>query len=167
MNPLIVTAAFDAGTRARLDGLRERWFPPERNQLAAHVTLFHALPGDALDQLVTLLGRVCARDAPAAEVTEVRSLGRGAALVVSSPELGEVRAEVAAEFAGRLSRQDGQGFRAHVTVQNFVTPDVAWATLATLSQGFEPWPLGVTGLAVHRYLGGPWELLTEVPFTPR
>lgn len=164
MRPLIVTAAFGAADQAGLDRLRERWFPPERNQLAAHLTLFHALPGDVLDELTAALERVCERGAPAAEVTGVRSLGRGAALVVASPGLARVRADLATGFGGRLTPQDGQGFRPHVTVQNFVTPEVARATVAELSHGFAPWPLEVSGLAVHRYLGGPWELLREHPF---
>ena len=50
--PLVLTAALDDETFDWLDGLRRRHFPPERNHLAAHLTLFHALPVDQL-------GRVC------------------------------------------------------------------------------------------------------------
>jgi hypothetical protein len=140
VSALIVSATFGAGTQAALDRMRAQWFPPERNQLAAHLTLFHALPADALAEVTAALERVCARPAPAAEVSGVRSLGRGTALVVASPGLVRAREEVAAGFAGRLTRQ------------------------AELSAGFVPWALDVTGLAVHRYLGGPWELLAEVGF---
>lgn len=164
MSALIVAAAFGAAAQAALDRLRGQWFPPERNQLAAHLTLFHALPADALDEVVAGFDRVCARPAPAAAVSGVRSLGRGAALVVDSPGLVGVRAELAAGFAGRLTRQDAHGFRPHVTVQNFVAPEVARATVAELSAGFVPWSLEVTGLAVHRYLGGPWELVGRADF---
>lgn len=165
MRPLIVTATFDVATQASFDRLRERWFPPERNQLAAHLTLFHALPGEALDDVCAALDRACAGAAPRAEVSGVRSLGRGAALVLDSPGLVRVRAGLAAEFADRLTRQDGQGFRPHVTVQNFVTPEVARATVEELGRDLVPWTVQVSGLAVHRYLGGPWELLRESRFT--
>jgi 2'-5' RNA ligase len=164
VSALIVSATFGAGTQSALDRMRAQWFPPERNQLAAHLTLFHALPADALAEVTAALERVCARPAPTAEVSGVRSLGRGTALVVASPGLVRAREEVAAGFAGRLTRQDAHGFRPHVTVQNFVAPEVARATVAELSAGFVPWALDVTGLAVHRYLGGPWELLAEVGF---
>ena len=33
------------------------------------------------------------------------------------------------------------------------------ADLPTLEQGFEPRPLRISGLGLHRYLGGPWEPL--------
>lgn len=168
MRPLIVAATFDAATQDSLDALRRRLFPPERNRLAAHLTLFHALPGDAAGEVLDAVRRACGRPAPAASITGVRSLGRGAALVVDSPELARVRAALAAAFAGRLTRQDAQGFRAHVTVQNFVDPAVARATVADLSADFPPGrparPATITGLAVHHYDGGPWELLEEVPF---
>jgi 2'-5' RNA ligase len=162
VNPLIVGAVFDPESQAALDRLRDRYFPVERNQLPAHLTLFHALPGDAIDEVVAAL-RAAVGPPVEARVTGVRSLGRGAALTVDSPELARIRARVAAVFAGRLTRQDAQGFRPHVTVQNFVDPAVARATVAELSVGGTSSSLGVVGLAVHRYLGGPWELLDTVP----
>ncbi len=100
VNPFIVAAEVDEPTQDALDRLRRRHFPPERNRLAAHLTLFHALPGDALGDVLDAVRRACARPAPTAEVTGVRSLGRGAALVVASPGLVAARAAVAADFAG-------------------------------------------------------------------
>ena len=44
---LIVTAEMGAEEFAWLDSLRRRHFPPERNQLPAHLTMFHALPPSA------------------------------------------------------------------------------------------------------------------------
>ena len=41
---LIVTAAMGAEDFAWLDRQRRAYFPPERNQLSAHLTMFHALP---------------------------------------------------------------------------------------------------------------------------
>ena len=51
MQPLIVTLTLDAPARERFDALRRRHFPPERNHLAAHLTLFHALPGELEQQV--------------------------------------------------------------------------------------------------------------------
>lgn len=163
--PLIVAAVVDAATQRELNSLRQRYFPPERNHLEDHLTLFHALPGDAVGEVLDVVGAACDRPAPSASITGVRSLGRGAALVVDSTELTEVRTQVATAFAGRLTRQDAQGFRAHVTVQNFVDPSVARATVADLTAALVPRHFTITGLAVHRYAGGPWELLESIPFS--
>ena len=40
VDPLIVTAQLDARAAAALGALRRRHFPPGRNDLAAHLTLF-------------------------------------------------------------------------------------------------------------------------------
>ena len=58
-----------------------------------------------------------------------------------------------------LTRQDGQPFRPHVTVQNKVTTEVARATLDRLHAGFEPSTARAVGLVLWRYDGGPWTLL--------
>ena len=42
--PIIVSALFGAADFAWLDDLRKAHFPAEKNQLAAHLTLFHHLP---------------------------------------------------------------------------------------------------------------------------
>ena len=48
--PLIVTA--ELGTDfGWLEDLRQRHFPPERNQLRAHLTMFHAIPPSAEAEL--------------------------------------------------------------------------------------------------------------------
>ncbi|WP_432542239.1 2'-5' RNA ligase family protein [Kineococcus sp. SYSU DK002] len=162
--PLIVSAVVDGPTQTGWDALRREFFPPERNQLAAHLTVFHALPGDAAGEVCDAVRDACRRPAPHGEVVSVRSLGRGAALVVECPGLGEARARIARALAGRLTRQDEQGFRPHVTVQNFVDPATARATVADLTAGFAPRAFTVTGLAVFRYRGGPWEPFEEFAF---
>jgi len=162
--PLVLTLVLGPDDQERLDALRRSHFPPERNQLQAHVTMFHALPGEHLPAVRDAVAQVCRRSPFAVPVTGVRSLGRGTALTLAAPELTQVRAELAREFSPWLTRQDAQRFNAHVTVQNFVTPDAARSLVARLSQSFQPWAARATGVAVHRYLGGPWELLDEVAF---
>ncbi|HVL29354.1 MAG TPA: 2'-5' RNA ligase family protein, partial [Sphingomicrobium sp.] len=48
--PLIVTAELAAPDLARLDGLRRLYYPPERNRLPAHLTMFRALPPSLEDE---------------------------------------------------------------------------------------------------------------------
>ena len=59
--PLILTLRLDPESQARFDALRRAHFPPERNLLGAHVTLFHALPAAAADVVRTEITEVARR----------------------------------------------------------------------------------------------------------
>ena len=163
--PLIVSALFGAEDFAWLDGLRRAHFPPERNQLAAHLTLFHHLPPSVEAELRGRLAAVAREQtSPAAEATALMNLGRGVAILISSPALVAIRAELAEAFAGLLIPQDAAGWRPHVTVQNKVAPGTARDLLTELGRDWRPRPIGIAGLAVWRYRGGPWELVSRHPF---
>ncbi|RBY85350.1 2'-5' RNA ligase family protein [Blastococcus sp. TF02A-26] len=164
--PLIVTLLLDEEAQQRFDRLREAHFPPERNHLAAHVTLFHALPGEELATVDADLAAAADRPPFPVQVTGVRSLGRGVAYTLASAELAELRAGLAAAWAPWLTPQDRQRHAPHVTVQNKVDPAVARALHADLSAGFVPEVVPARGLGLWRYLGGPWEPVAEHPFRP-
>ncbi len=160
--PLILTLGLDDEAQARFDALRRRHFPPERNHLAAHVTLFHALPDTVAvrDDV-----RAAADRAPfPVAVTGLRSLGRGVAYVLEAPDLTALRRDLAYGWEHLLTPQDRQRHAPHVTVQNKVAPEQAGALLAELRAGFSPYEVAATGLALWRYLGGPWEPVGRVPF---
>ncbi|KTE16731.1 2'-5' RNA ligase family protein [Sphingopyxis sp. H115] len=147
-----------AADQRLFDALRSAHFPPDRNHLAAHITLFHQLPPSGLDELERLVRSIAAdTPPPAAMLREVYSLGRGVAFRVESPELLAIRDRIADRFAGMLTAQDRGTPRLHVTVQNKVPPAEARALLAELASGFRPRPLAIVGLAAHHYRGGPWE----------
>ena len=162
--PLILTLKLDAESFARLDALRRAHFPAAINHLRAHLTLFHHLPGDRLGEVCDGLAAAAGRAPFALGFPGVRSLGRGVAVEVASPELTRLRAELAARFRAHLTPQDAQGFRAHVTVQNKVAPDDARALKAELEAGWAPWEGRAEGLLLHRYRGGPWAFEAEHPF---
>ena len=85
-DPLILTLMLDADTQAWLDALRRAHFPPERNLVPAHVTLFHALPGAELDSVLAAISEECRGAAPIeARIGPPRFLGRGVALAVAAP----------------------------------------------------------------------------------
>ena len=78
--PIIVTALLGAADQAFFDAQRRAFFPPERNQLAAHLTMFHHLPPGSAGELRHRLGQETRGvPAPMARVTGVFSLGRGVA----------------------------------------------------------------------------------------
>ena len=162
--PLIVTAALGPDDFAWLDGERRRFFPPERNQLDAHLTMFHALPPSLEAEVRTFLKTQCKRSRPAATIAGLINLGRGAAYRVSSPDLDSIREAIADHFHGSLTVQDAAGWRAHVTVQNKMTSLEARDLFDQLTKDFRPRSLAIHGLALHRYLGGPWEMLGQWAF---
>ena len=161
---LIVTADFTPPDHAFLDAERREHFPPERNLLAAHLTMFHALPPSVESEVHRRLAEAADRPQPWATLAGLRSLGSGVAYVVQSEELEAIRADLADAFKGCLTAQDGQGWRPHVTIQNKVTSAVARDLLIAKQQHFVPRPLGLKGLALHLYLGGPWETLKRWSF---
>jgi hypothetical protein len=144
--------------QAWANDLRARHFPPERNFLNAHITLFHHLPPGHLPEIKSRLATLTAEcPPPAAQLSEVMLLGRGVAFRINSPELMAIRDELADAFCGLLVMQDSARPRLHITVQNKVEPVVAKTLAATLSATFRPRPLAICGIAAHFYKGGPWE----------
>ena len=152
-----MTAHLDAVSFAALDALRRRHFPAKLNKIPAHVSLFHQLPGAELGSVRATLAEVCeGTTAFAMDPLELRFLGRGVAIAYQARELTRLHGQLAMVWAGWLSAQDRQSFRAHVTVQNKVEPKVARALLETLRDELEPPTCRVEGLDLWRYLGGPW-----------
>ena len=160
--PLVITLALDDASQERLEELRRRHFPPERNVVPAHVSLFHAVPED--DDALDVVRTACRRSPFDVAVTGVRSLGRGTALTVAAAELDALHADLRRQWLDVLTAQDRQPFRPHVTVQNKVAPDAARALQAQLSAAFTPWSARAVGVDVWRYAGGPWEPVAQVPF---
>jgi len=163
MTALIVTADFAPADFAWLDALRRRHFPPERNQLPVHLTMFHALPPSAEAEIRRELGRHAASHEPRATLAGLMNLGTGVAFRIVSDDLEAIRAELADHCHGLLSAQDN-GWRPHVTIQNKVQPSIARNLLVELEKDFRPRPLVISALALHRYAGGPWEAIARYPF---
>jgi hypothetical protein len=164
--PVIVAAEFGPADFAWLDRLRRTHFPIERNQLPAHLTLFHHLPPSLLPELDTrLTSEMRAMQRPEASIGEPMPLGRGVALRVRCEALEALRARLADAFAGMLTPQDDAGWRPHVTIQNKVEPAEARRLHTQLAEDFRhPRPLFLAGVATHYYRGGPWELVARYRF---
>ncbi|HVG38517.1 MAG TPA: 2'-5' RNA ligase family protein [Pyrinomonadaceae bacterium] len=166
LRPFVLTLLLDAASFATLDDLRRQYFPPERNFLPAHVTLFHALPAEREDVFRESLRDVCAqtRTLPL-RFPGWRFLGKGVAVEIDSPELLAVRAELSESWGAWLGAQDRQKYRPHATVQNKVEPEKARALYEQLTGGWRGLTGRGEGLLLWRYLGGPWELIEEIKFT--
>ncbi|WP_271298831.1 2'-5' RNA ligase family protein [Sphingomonas sp. CV7422] len=163
--PIIVTALFGRQDQGWFDAQRAAHFPPERNQLSAHLTMFHHLPPSAEAEIKhRLSGLTRGVAAPVARVGGLISLGRGVAYRIESPELVAIRRELADAFSGLLTPQDAGGWRPHVTIQNKVQPNIAKLLLAALSRDFVAREVEIAGLATWWYRGGPWEALSRHMF---
>lgn len=167
MSALIVIAELARPDHAWLDDLRRRYFPAERNQLPAHLTIFHALPPSAERELRSRLSDLAGQAAPQAQIAGLMNLGGGVAYRVVSDDLDRIRGQLAESLHGLLSAQDCGGWRPHITIQNKVAPRQARELQVELEAGFRPRPLAISGLGLHRYLGGPWEELAVYSFRGR
>lgn len=163
-----MTATMGPADQAWANAVRRAHFPPERNVLDAHITLFHHLPGAYEVEAVARVKALVAEFAsPEARLSEVMSLGRGVAYRIHSPGLLTIREMMADGLHGLLTAQDQGRPRLHITVQNKVEPAAAKALFQQLTANFQPRPLMITGLALHRYLGGPWAPMGDWRFRGR
>ena len=162
--PLIVTAQLPRDMFAWADGLRRAHFPPERNKIRAHVTLFNALPPSVEDEVRRLLARHSTAPPPSARIVAIMPLGGGTAFAIESAALSAIHADLVEAFHGVLTAQDGGRRKFHVTVQNKVSGAQAKALQAELARDFQPRGFAFTALELHRYRGGPWEAAGSWPF---
>lgn len=160
----VLTLTLDDAAQEHFEALRQQWFPPERNQIPAHLTLFHMLP-DA-EETAAALDKIARETRPfSMVVNELRSLGRGVAYFLDSHEAKSLHRNLSGVFAEHLSTQDRHGFRPHVVVQNKVDSRQARETLAILSADFAPWRCEAVGMDLWFYQGGPWLHLQRFAFT--
>ena len=163
--PLILTLTLDDANQAFFDEQRRRYFPPSRNYLGAHLTLFHALPGAEETAIAEHLGAVAAAEPPLTlDVAAVKFMGRGVMYSLDCPPLVALHRRLQQHWRPWLSPQDQQGLHPHITVQNKVDPAEARALHAQLAAGFEPFEALGTGLALWAYRGGPWEARQQWAF---
>lgn len=161
---LIVTAEIAQRDFSWLEGLRRAHYPPDRNQVSAHLTMFHALPPSAEPEVRSRLSDLAKGPPPLTTIEGLMNLGGGVAFRVVSPDLDRIREELAEELHGLLGAQDSAGWRPHITIQNKVPPKAARELLDSLQREFVPRPLAISALALHRYLDGPWEAVARYSF---
>ena len=167
-DPLIVTLELDGRSFSLLDGLRQRYFAPERNLVPAHVTLFHQLPGQDEPAISRALEDCCRAQASFYVLASgLRKLGNGVAFELSSPTLTEIRDTLAIQWGPWLQPQDRQRYRPHVTIQNKVSAARAQALHDRLAATFVPIQIEARGILLWRYKGGPWDLCGRFPLDER
>jgi 2'-5' RNA ligase len=163
--PLIVTLKFDDKSFEFFDRLRRIHFPPERNFLSAHITLFHHLPGAELKKIETHLIEICAnfRNFPL-RFTDWRFLGRGVAINIDAAQLISLHRMLSKNWNDWLTAQDRQKFQPHITVQNKVSPGEAKELHKNLFADWQQREGEATGLRLWHYLGREWKLERDFLF---
>ena len=163
--PLILSLMLDDAAQTYFNALRRQHFPARINYLAAHLTLFHHLPGAELDAVSAQLHSLCRAQPPLPlAVTGLRSLGRGVAFTLENEELRALHHRLQQGFAPWLTPQDQQRLQPHVTIQNKVEPAEARQLLTDLQTDFAPFEAVGTGLHLWAYRQGPWESVAVFPF---
>ncbi|MBW4622956.1 MAG: 2'-5' RNA ligase family protein [Cyanosarcina radialis HA8281-LM2] len=165
--PLILTLKLDRETFIYFDRLRQKYFPTEKNFLPAHVTLFHALPGEEASEIQQRLQDYCSRTSIfTLTFPKLRFLGRGVAVEIDSPPLTQLRQHLAKSWHDWLSHQDRQGYRPHITITNKTTAERSRQLYEQMTNDWQAFEGYGEGLLLWYYLGGPWKLLDEFVFRP-
>ncbi|NWG91760.1 MAG: 2'-5' RNA ligase family protein [Parvularculaceae bacterium] len=162
---IILTLQFDEASDALFQDLRRRHYPPGRNRVGAHLTLFHALPSVKENAIIREAARLAKSTPPfPVRVEGPMRLGRGVALRIEGGRLADLRQALAAKFSDHLTGQDREEFRPHVTIQNKVAPHVAAALQDHLAQTLPPFLAMAEGFQLWRCGDGKWTPLAAVPF---
>jgi hypothetical protein len=162
--PLLITAELPHDVFAWADALRRAHYPPERNRLGAHVTLFHALPPSAEPEVRRLLAELSRLPPPEARISGLMDLGRGTAFALESHGMEALHAELAERLHGLLQQKDARPLRLHITVQNKVTRAEARALQADLLRSLKPRNFRFRGFGLYGWTGDLWRLLQVFPF---
>lgn len=162
--PLLVTADLPGEIFKWADGLRRAHFPPERNKLKAHVTLFHALPPSVEDELRELLGGLARQAPPAARIKGLMKLDGGTALAVESPGMANLHAEIQHHMRGLTILKDSGPLRLHITIHNKVSAKEARALQAQLEAVLKPREFRFRGFELFAFREGFWQSIRAYPF---
>lgn len=151
-----------------MNDLRKQYFPPKRNFLEAHVTLFHALPAEHEDEIKQLLSQLAA-NTPIFDIVYDKPmlLGKGVALDAEKSKIGGLHRKMQHIWQPWLTPQDSQRLRQHVTIQNKVEPEEAKKLYEELKQTWQALHCKATGFELYRYVAPRWQFMQQFKFQPQ
>lgn len=162
--PLLVTAELPPDLLGWADAMRRAHYPPERNRLRAHVTLFHMIPPSAEGELFEILVKLGRRPPPPARIDGLMKLQQGTALAVKSPAMTEMYADISYSLHGLLAKQNVNPARLHITIQNKVSATAARSLHAQLAPAIKPVEFRFYGFGVYAWEEGLWREIRKIPF---
>lgn len=161
---LLIVAELPPEVFAWAGALRRLHYPPDRNRLGAHVTLFHGLPPSARSEVVALLRELACGLAPEAAIGGLMDLGDGTAFVVASPAMLDMHATMASRLHGLVQQKDARPPRLHITVQAKVAAAQARALQRKLKDEPVPPAFRFRGLGLYGWSGDLWRQMCLYPF---
>lgn len=164
-NVYVLTLLTDKEHHAKMTKLRDQYFPKKINKLAAHLTLFHALPGSKLEDAI-----IPTLEKTAAETSEFRihaatpfRMKKGIAISIPKHEgaqqCQDIHKRLQSEWLPQkfLSEQDAGGCRVHYTICNKVDDEaVVDQYFQEVRRSFKGGWGQVIGLGLWRYARGFW-----------
>lgn len=162
--PLLIVAELPPDVFAWAEGLRQAHYPPARNRLGAHVTLFHGLPPSAGEVVRGVLADLSRGPSPQARITGLMDLERGTAFAVDSSAMADLHADMAERLHGLIQQKDTRPLRLHLTVQNKVPPAEARALQRELAASFRPRDFAFRGFGLYGWTGDQWRQDRLYPF---
>jgi 2'-5' RNA ligase len=161
----VLTLEMDGDSFGRFNALRQAHYPPERNLVPAHVTLFRKLPDERSREIKELLTLVASRQKPfSVGVREVKEMERGVAIFLDAPQLYALHAMLADEWEPWLDDHERFDFQPHVTIAANVAPGDARRIRNDIAATFRPPRMQGIGLHLWRYRDGPWQHERLFPF---
>ena len=159
----------DAPHHEAMTALRTQHFPPKINKLAAHITLFHALPSSQLELIISDLGSVTRTTAPFAITTgKAFRLRHGVGIeahMTPATAAKDIHNTLRSNWKSFLSKQDLGGFKAHYTIQNKVDEEQnVVECLEKVKSNFTGSEGTVDGLVLYKYDRGWWKREREFLF---
>ncbi|CZT14862.1 uncharacterized protein RCC_00797 [Ramularia collo-cygni] len=167
----VLTLLTDRAHHDRMTALRKKYFPSKINKLAAHLTLFHALPGSKLESsILPTIKELAGQTAPfhvRAESPFRMKKGFAVSISEGGKQGGEIHRALQGPWKaeGFLSDQDAGGARLHYTLMNKV--DDENAVSSAYQELVENWRGDggmVEGLALWRYERGYWKWVRKFDF---
>lgn len=163
-NVYVLTLLTDRGHHDRMTALRKRYFPQKLNKLAAHLTLFHALPGSRMDShIIPTIEEVAARTSPF-RVRADAPFRMKKGFAVSISDGGKQGSAIHRSLQGPwkadgfLSDQDAGNSRLHYTLMNKVDDEnVVSKAYREMVENWNGDEGTVEGLALWRYERGYWK----------
>ena len=139
-------------------------FPPERNQLGAHLTMFHAIPPSLETEVRQRLAAFGAElPPPRASVAGLMNLGGEWPIRIVSRRSRCDPRRACRRLSRHLTRRTA-GWRPHVTIQNKVAAAQSARAARPACGVVRAAAAEDAGLAFDRYLGGPWAPGRRYPF---
>jgi len=138
--------------------------------LAAHITLFHALPANAQPQIANILRDITSQTKTfRCGLKNPFMLGKkGVGINVASFKLKEFHKELLYRFREariELTEQDQRPVHPHITIQNKVDEEEARRTLEAVQEEFSEQVAFAQGVVVWRYeQNGEWTHLKTYEF---